>query len=165
MELLIVRHAIAVEPGTPGVTDSERPLTEEGAAKFRESAQGLAALLSRPDVLLTSPFVRARQTAEIAAAAWGKTKPTLEPRLEAGATPAAILTAVQEHQEAALVAVFGHEPDCSGLLAQLLGTRHDGRLAFKKGGAALVDLGDDPGRSGQLVWLMPPRVLRLVGAK
>jgi phosphohistidine phosphatase len=61
------------------------------------------------------------------------------------------------------VAVVGHEPHLSDLLARLLGSRHDDRLAFKKGGAALVDV---PGRlagGGQLVWFLPPKVLRKLG--
>jgi phosphohistidine phosphatase len=63
------------------------------------------------------------------------------------------------------VAVVGHEPWVSELLARLLGTRHDARLAFKKGGAALVDV---PGRlagGGSLVWYLPPKVLRKLGVR
>jgi phosphohistidine phosphatase len=160
MELLIVRHGIAVEPGMPGMKDEERPLTEEGMQKFKEVARGLAELLPRPDVLLTSPLVRARQTAEIAAAAWGKLRPMVEPRLAAGARPETILRAVYEHHGAALVGTFGHEPDCSSLLAHLLGTPHSGRLAFKKGGAALVKLGERPREAATLLWFVPSRVLR-----
>ena len=163
MELLIVRHGIAVEPGTAGFTEAERPLTEEGTLRFREAARGLAALLPRPDVLLTSPLVRARQTAEIAAEAWGKRKPQIEPRLAAGAAPQAILSCLAEHGESGLVATFGHEPDCSRLLGHLLGSRHDDRLAFKKGGAALVELAGGAAGFGQLVWFLPPRILRVAG--
>ncbi|HSD65172.1 MAG TPA: histidine phosphatase family protein, partial [Vicinamibacteria bacterium] len=72
MQLLIIRHAIAAERGTPGIPDEERPLTPEGETKFREVAKGLARLVARPDALLTSPLLRARQTAAIAAEAWGR---------------------------------------------------------------------------------------------
>ena len=76
MQLLIIRHAIAVPRGTPGIPDEDRPLTPEGEQKFREAAEGLAKLVDRPDALLTSPWLRAKQTAAIAAvveAARGRT--------------------------------------------------------------------------------------------
>jgi len=63
VRLLIIRHAIAVDPETAGVDDAERPLTEEGSNKWRAAAQGLATILDPPDALLTSPLLRARQTA------------------------------------------------------------------------------------------------------
>src|SRR6188508_2488209 len=75
MRLIIIRHAIAVERGTPDIADEERPLTRKGEQRFRAAARGLARIEARPDVLLTSPLPRARQTAEIAAQAWGKIKP------------------------------------------------------------------------------------------
>ena len=70
MRLIIIRHAIAVPHGAPGYADEDRPLTPEGEARFREAARGLARAYDRPDALLTSPWLRARQTAEIAGAAW-----------------------------------------------------------------------------------------------
>jgi phosphohistidine phosphatase len=72
MELLIIRHAIAVDRTTPGLPDDQRALTPEGRKKFREAARGLTRIVKRPDALLTSPLLRARQTAEIAAVAWGR---------------------------------------------------------------------------------------------
>src|SRR6266850_5759996 len=72
MRLLIVRHAIAVPHGTPEVPEDERPLTPRGEKRFRAAARGLVRICRRPDVLLSSPLVRARQTADIAAEAWGE---------------------------------------------------------------------------------------------
>lgn len=159
MQLLIVRHAIAVDRGTPGIPDEERPLTPEGEEKFGGAARGLARLVDRPDALLTSPLRRAKQTAAIAAAAWGRIEPRETPALAGGSfeEQAAVLDAWPGD---ATVAVVGHEPHVSDLLARLLGSRHEDRLAFKKGGAALVDV---PGRlagGGSLVWFLPPKVLR-----
>jgi phosphohistidine phosphatase len=159
MQLLIIRHAIAVPRGTPGIPDEDRPLTPEGEQKFREAAEGLAKLVDRPDALLTSPWLRARQTAAIAAAAWGRLEPEETAALASGSfeEQAAVL---DRYPRDATVAVVGHEPWVSELLARLLGTRHDARLEFKKGGAALVDV---PGRlagGGSLVFYLPPRVLR-----
>jgi phosphohistidine phosphatase len=159
MQLLIIRHAIAVPRGTPGIPDEERPLTPEGELKFREAAKGLAQLVDRPDALLTSPWRRAKQTAAIAAAAWGQIEPTETPALASGSfdEQAAVL---DRYPEDATVAVVGHEPWVSALLARLLGTRHDDRLTFKKGGAALVDVPGRLAEGGSLAWFLPPKVLR-----
>ena len=162
MRLLIVRHAIAVAHGTPGVREDARPLTPRGQKRFRAAARGLARICRRPDVLLTSPLARARQTAQIAAEAWGKVEPVEAPAL-AGGSFEQIAAVVETHAGKKLVALFGHEPDVSSLVARLLGTSDSERLTFKKGGAALVDV---PGRmadGGALVWYAPPRLLRAAG--
>jgi phosphohistidine phosphatase len=159
VNVLIVRHAIAVERGTPGFADDDRPLTAEGETKFRSAAKGLARVLGAPDTMLTSPLPRAHRTAELAAEAWGGLALTVTPVLAGGsfAEIAAMLSSYRGHS---CVALFGHEPDVSELLARLLGTPHSERLEFKKGAAALVQV---PGRlegGGRLVWFLPPKVLR-----
>lgn len=159
MRLLVVRHAIAVPRGTPGIRDEERPLTPEGESRFREAAKGLARVVDRPDAILTSPWLRARQTAAIAAAAWGRIQPTEEPAL-AGGSFEELAAALGGLGADATVAIVGHEPHLSGLLARLLGSRHDDRLEFKKGGAALLDVPGPLAEGGRLVWFLPPRVLR-----
>ncbi len=164
MRLLIVRHAIAVPHGTPEVPEAERPLTPGGQKKFRSAAAGLARICRRPDALLTSPLVRARQTAEIAARAWGRVKPQDEGAL-AGGTFEQIAAALDRHAGKRLVAVFGHEPDVSGLVARLLGTTASERLTFKKGGAALLDVPGSMAQGGALVWYVPPRVLRALAGE
>ena len=159
MKLLLVRHAAAVPSGTPGVPDDERPLTSEGAAKFRVAAKGLARIARRPDVLLTSPLPRARATADIAAQAFKRIEPTVEPALAHGSVDQ-ILTALGRRPSDATIAVVGHEPTLSMVLARLLGAVDGERLAFKKGGAALVDLPDGPSGGGRLVWVLKPKVWR-----
>jgi phosphohistidine phosphatase len=159
VRLLIIRHAIAVARGTPGIPDAQRPLTAEGEEKFREAARGLARLVDRPDALLTSPWLRAKQTAALAAAAWEKIAPK-ETEALAGGSFEELAAVLDRFPESAMVAVVGHEPHVSDLLARLLGSRHADRLTFKKGGAALVDV---PGRladGGSLVFFLPPKVLR-----
>jgi phosphohistidine phosphatase len=162
MRLLIVRHAIALPHGTPGMADNDRPLTPEGELKFREAAKGLARILDRPDALLTSPWLRARQTAAIAAAAWGGPEPKETAALASGSFEEQA-KALDRHAEDALVAIFGHEPWVSQLLARLIGTSHDDRLTFKKGGAALVDVPGRLAEGGSLVWYLPPKLLRKLG--
>lgn len=162
MHLLLVRHATAVERGTPGVSDDRRALTPEGRQKFVEAARGLSRVLDKPGVLFSSPLVRARQTAEIAREAWGGPKIRELGALATGkwAPLAAAVDALAGERSVALV---GHEPYMSALLARLLGTPHDDRLTFRKGGAALLEV---PGRmagGGRLVWFLPPQVLRGLG--
>ena len=164
MKLLLVRHAAAVPSGTPGVPDDERPLTSEGVAKFRVAAKGLARIARRPDVLLTSPLPRARATAEIAAQAFKRIVPTVEPALAHGSVDD-ILTALGKRPDGATVALVGHEPTMSMILARLLGAADGERLAFKKGGAALVDLPDGPSAGGRLVWFLQPKVLRALAGE
>jgi phosphohistidine phosphatase len=159
MRLVIIRHAVAVPRETPDMPDDERPLTAKGRKRFREAARGLAASLRRPEALLTSPLPRARQTAQIAAKAWGKLEPTDTPAL-AGGTFEELALALAPYGEKDTVAIVGHEPDLSELLARLLGTPHAERLTFRKGGAALVEVKGPLPDGGSLVWYLPPRILR-----
>ena len=159
MQLLIIRHAIAVDRGAPGIPDEERPLTPEGEEKFREVAKGLARIVDRPAALLTSPLLRAKQTAAIAAAAWGRIEPEDTPALASGSFEA-LAAVLDRHPGDATMALVGHEPHVSALLGRLLGSRHDDRLAFKKGGAALVEVAGRLAGGGRLVWFLPPKVLR-----
>ena len=159
MKLLLVRHATAVPRGTPGVSDDKRPLTPEGKTKFLAAARGLARIARRPDVLLTSPLPRARATAEIIAGVFTDLDLTIEPALARGDVDA-VLAAVDHQAAGSTVALVGHEPLLGALLARLLGAKPDNGLAFKKGGAALVDLPDGVTGAGRLVWLVEPRILR-----
>lgn len=159
MKVVLIRHAAAVARGTPGVLDPERPLTSAGKVKFRAAARGLARIMPRPSVLLTSPLPRAQETAEIAAAAFANIEPAVERSL-ASENVDDILTALKRHPSDATVALVGHEPVLGALLARMLGSSHAERLAFKKGGVAVVDLPDGPATPGRLVWFLDPHVLR-----
>ena len=164
MKLLLVRHAAAIPRGTPGVPDDERPLTPDGKAKFLVAARGLARIAQRPDVLLTSPLPRARVTAEIAARAFEHIEPRIEPALAPGSVDG-IVAALKTHAPGATVALVGHEPGLGVLLARLLGASHGDRLAFKNGGAALVDLPDSSSAAGRLIWFLEPRILRTLAGE
>jgi phosphohistidine phosphatase len=164
MKLLLVRHAAALAPGTPGVLDAERPLTPSGRARFSVAARGLVRIVGRVDVLVTSPLTRARETAEIAAGAFMHVEPEVEAAL-AGDRVDAILAALARRPREATVALVGHEPMLATLLARMVGSPDAERFAFKKGGAALVALPDAHAGTGRLIWFLPPRVLRaLAGA-
>jgi phosphohistidine phosphatase len=162
MRLVIIRHAIAVPRGTPDMPDDDRPLTPRGRKRFRRAARGLTAVLKRPNALLSSPLPRARETAEIAAKAWGGVEVTDTPAL-AGGTFEELAVALAPYGANDTVAIVGHEPDLSELLARLVGTAHAERLEFRKGGAARVDIPGLLSDGGSLVWFLPPRVLRALG--
>lgn len=158
MRLYLIRHASAVPSGTPGIPDEERPLTPKGERKWRRAARGLAQLLRRPDALLSSPLPRAWRTAEIAAAAWGRLSAEPAEALAGGDFEAweALLSTLGPDDRVALV---GHEPHLSTLLAILVGGRATA-LPFKKGGVAVVDLTGRFAQGGALVALLPPGLLR-----
>ena len=162
MKVILIRHAAAVPSGTTGVADDDRPLTPKGKTKFRAAAKGLARIADRPDALLTSPLPRARETADIAAAAFKRIQLEVEPALARGGVPG-ILAALARRPADATVALVGHEPTLSALLARLLGAADGERVAFKKGGVALVDLPDGPNGPARLVWFLKPKILRTLG--
>ena len=165
MNLLIVRHGIAVERGDPAYPwDDDRPLTPEGMHKFRIAARGLNEVAPRLERIVVGPLIRARQTAEILRdAAAPDLELVIEPHLEPGGdfdSTAKALLAFQEET----IAIVGHEPHVSGFTAYLLaGPQSHASLLFKKGAAALVTF---PGRlqpgAGTLQWLMQPGALRAV---
>jgi phosphohistidine phosphatase len=165
MRLLLIRHAVAVPRGTPGVADDERPLTADGDAEFRSAAGGLAWIVDPPDVLLSSPLARARATAGIAARTFGRLEPTIQPTLAHG-TPETVLTAIAAHgATATTIGVVGHEPLLSDVLARLVGVSDNDRIAFEKGGVALVDLPDGVWAAGRLLWFLEPKILRTLAGR
>jgi phosphohistidine phosphatase len=162
IEVYLVRHAIAAERGPSYPDDRLRPLTPDGVARFRQSVGGLRALGTAIDVILSSPLVRARETAELLAAGLSGKPPieTLE-ALAPGGRPAAIVEAIGRHarRRQRRLALVGHQPDLGDLGSRLLGAR--GSLEFRKGAVALIELeGTTPGGPGTLRWLLPPRALR-----
>jgi phosphohistidine phosphatase len=162
MDLVLVRHAIAVERGTMP-NDGERPLTAEGRARMEEAAVGLERLVT-PQAVLSSPLVRAMQTAEILRERYRLGRVRICDAL-ASADYDAVIEAVVE-SDASPVALVGHEPWMSELLSYLVsGDSAAVAVNFKKGGAALVRSSGEPHPGGcWLEWLIPPGVLRRLGA-
>lgn len=162
MRLCVVRHGVAVARQA-GVEDAGRALTPDGIARTRAAMTGLSTLLS-PDVVFTSPLRRARQTASIATEVFGLPRAVdCEPL--ANGQHAALLAALRE-ADASVAALVGHEPWLSSLVSMLVGCSGGPlRVQIKKAGAALVEMPDslEPG-AGTLAWLLPPTVLRRLGA-
>jgi phosphohistidine phosphatase len=160
IELYLIRHAIAAERGDAWPDDAKRPLTDEGIARMRKAARGLARLEVAIDVILTSPLVRARQTAEIVAAALDS-RPSLVAieSLAPGASYAALMTDLEKHARKARLALVGHEPGLGEVAGRLVGSRH--AIEFKKGAVCRIDVDHVPVTGpGQLRWFLTPRILR-----
>ena len=159
-ELYLVRHAIAAERGEEWPDDTKRPLTERGIQRFREAAAGLKALEVRIDEIFTSPLVRAKQTADLLAAAV-QPKPSVKllADLAPGHTASAVMVQLEKVAKRRRIALVGHEPDLGQLAAYLLGGKRP--LPFRKGGICRIDVeGLASTRAGSLIWFIPPRVLR-----
>ena len=162
VELLLLRHGIA-EERCPERVDGERALTAVGRSRTRAVAGRLVQLGLGCDQLVTSPLVRARQTAEIAVAAGlvaeGSPPLRVDAALAPGGDPLPLVAEFQrgasQHHGLQRLALVGHEPDLGALAAQLIGAP-EGAIVLKKAGIALLLLG--PGR-GQLKLLMAPRQL------
>jgi phosphohistidine phosphatase len=157
--LYLVRHAIAAERGDEYPDDAKRPLTERGIKRFRKVAEALAAMGAEADVILTSPLVRARQTAEILS----QTLPGHPPIVETAAllpeaTFADLSAELDRHGKAAGIAMTGHQPSIGTFAARLAGCRGD--FEVKKGGACRIDVDRlPPSAPGRLRWLATPKLL------
>jgi len=138
-----------------------RPLTPAGSKKFAESVPGLVEMDVVIDFVLTSPLMRARETATLLAAGL-KPKPALVEveALAPGGRHQAVLEAIKTHAKRhRRLALVGHEPDLGELAARLIGAR--GNIEFKKGAVCLIEVdGATPGGPGTLRWMLPPRALR-----
>lgn len=165
MRVVLVRHGPAVDRDDPACPpDPERPLTQEGRERTRAAAAGLRALGMRPDLVLTSPYVRAAQTAEIVCGALGLGAPEVTEHLLPGADPIALARHLRSRGEAEVLCT-GHEPHLGLMLGCLVEGRAvtDSFADLKKAGAACVDAEHPGTEPGTLLWLLPPRVLRRLG--
>jgi phosphohistidine phosphatase len=163
VQLYLIRHAIAeVRDPMQWPDDTERPLTEAGAIRFRRAAAGLARLAPSVDVLLSSPWTRAWDTALILRETAGWPKPEACEALEGERSPRGILPVLRQHADQDAVALVGHEPQMH-LLASYLLTGDSARLMidFKKGAVACFFI-EASLRAGTatLLWFLPPRALR-----
>jgi phosphohistidine phosphatase len=167
MDVYLVRHGIAVPHHATGYEeDSKRPLTDKGRAKMRDIARGLKVLRVCPRMILTSPYVRARQTAEILQDVLGSVERlVLTENLLPLAHPDHLWKELQAYSELEVVALVGHEPNISALANLLLGVSGL-PIVFKKGGVCHLTLdmsGTEP--RAQLRWLLTPKQMIAIGQK
>ena len=158
-QLYLLRHGIAVPPGTPDVPDDERPLTSKGEKRLRQIGRGLRRLDLEIDKIVTSPLPRARRTAEIVADALGLDD-LLEDAdaLRADRSAASIRDWVIGRPEAGLMLV-GHNPSLSELIGLLVAGGHAARFCeLRKGGLAVLSARPEGGF--QIDWIATPRLMR-----
>lgn len=164
MRLLIIRHGIAEdreEWAKSGKPDPERPLTGKGARRMRSISRGLAQVVEAPEVVGSSPLVRAMETAEIVAKALGAEKVVPVPSLEPNADFGDLVNWLRSLKTNGTVAVVGHEPHLSGLASFLLTGRRESFIELKKGAACLIQLAEPPTPGvARMLWCMAPGVLR-----
>mgnify|MGYP001170016060 CR=1 FL=1 len=162
-ELYLVRHAIAAERGEAWPDDDKRPLTERGIARFKQGVAGLGKLDAVIDEILTSPLVRAKQTADLLSAGLDSKPPVrVLDALAPGHEPDQIMAQLARTAKRRRIALVGHEPGLGELAAHIIGARRP--LVFRKGGVCRIDLvGLTSKRPGALIWLVTPRMLRQLG--
>lgn len=157
MLLYFLRHAEA-EDTPPGRTDADRRLTEKGMRRSREAGVALHALGVEVDLILTSPLVRAVQTAELASEALGapvEQASTIAGRL----TLASLQDLLEEHGSPGQVMLVGHEPDFSAMVGELIG---GAEVEMKKGAVACLDCRAVVRGGAMLLWLVVGRQLALL---
>jgi phosphohistidine phosphatase len=166
MDLYILRHGIAVEPGSPGYArDADRPLTPEGERKLRQVAQAMEALGLAFDLILSSPYVRARQTAEsVAGTLKARKRVELADSLTPGGSTKKLVELLNRLQPAPeSVLLVGHEPYLSGLISLLVSGKEGLTVTMKKGGLCKLSTESlQPGRCAALEWLLTPKQMALM---
>lgn len=157
--LYFLRHGLADRAAFTGSDDRLRPLTPDGVARMEAEAATLGRLDLGCGRVLTSPLTRCMQTAEIAAAALGLAdRLVVEPALAHGFGLDDLAPMLRTHADVPHLMLVGHEPDFGIVVSQLTG---GSGIVFKKGGLARVDLYAGSGLTGDLVWLLPPKLLAL----
>ena len=160
MELYLLRHAIAVDKDSHAYrVDSERPLTSEGKQKMLRVAKGMKALDLSFDVILASPFLRAKQTAEIVARVFkAKKKLKLSVHLAVGGDTENLIEELRQDYDLLKSALLvGHEPYLSHFISLLLTGDSSLSLEMKKAGLCKLNIDSlQYGRCATLEWLMTP---------
>jgi phosphohistidine phosphatase len=165
IELYFFRHGIAVDREDTTVTsDADRPLTDEGRRKTRLAAKGLERLELGIDRILTSPWLRAVETADIVADVLGMDRAEL-PELAGNRSVDELLGALSRQRDERVLLV-GHEPLLGNTVGRLLCSGADFRIDLKKSGVCAVQLDALPPRApATLLWLLTSRQLRMMASK
>jgi phosphohistidine phosphatase len=157
MDVWLVRHAVAVDRDDFDGLDAERPLTDKGRRRFRRFSRWLADQTAVPDCIVSSPLVRAAQTAHVLAKACGLKKTVVQftDLLSPGVDVNELLRFVRD-MPGERVALVGHEPDLSTILAVLVG---GGTFHFEKGFVAAIEFNSlPPAGDGHLAWFVGPQL-------
>lgn len=158
MELYFLRHGPAGSMSWHGDDDSQRPLTAEGRDVVARVADGLAGMKLDVDRIVSSPYVRAAETAELIAKRLGVSDSLrADDRLAAGMDLPELREVLRDHGDGRSLMLVGHEPDFSTLVGELTG---GSRVRLKKAGIARVDVDGPDASDGVLVWLIPPSAFK-----
>ena len=161
MFLYLIRHADAGDADpTQWADDRQRPLSEDGAKKFRQAAKKLSRLVPSVDVVLSSSWVRAWQTAKILEEDAGWVAPKRFEALEGGGEEV-VIKALKPYMKRERIALVGHEPTMSGLVSWLIaGETNRSVVEMKKGSVACVEIDSLQAGTGTLKWLLTVKVMR-----
>jgi phosphohistidine phosphatase len=161
MNLYILRHAEAVS-SVPSGMDSDRYLTENGKAKMREYASGLKTLDISFDIIYSSPYIRAVETAEITAEVFKfKDKIKLTEHLEPGCNLDPLFTLLSKHKPDSNILLVSHEPLVSYLFSTLIFGKPNGNIDYKKCGFCCIEINQfPPAGLGSLKYYLPPKILK-----
>jgi phosphohistidine phosphatase len=162
MMLYILRHAEAEETAETG-GDEARKLTVHGKDRMNDAAAGIRAFGLKFDAIVTSPLVRAAETAQIVAGAYSNgPPPQVLPALSGGVPPSEAVTALAAFERHDSVLIVGHEPQLSGLVSLLLTGSPDAmHLRLRKGACVALDVPRRFERGGaELRWMLTQRQLR-----
>lgn len=159
MKLYLVRHAIA-EDSAEYEDDSLRPLTEKGREKMKRIAAALKDLGAAPDLIVSSPYVRASQTAAILAKELKyKEELAYSDSLVPMGEPDDMIGEINEKYTVDELMLVGHEPSLSALAGVLLAGRADIAIDLKKGGVCCLSVDDlRYDRKAILEWLITPKI-------
>ncbi len=159
MRCFFLRHGIAVESDEWRGSDFDRPLTGEGRSRMEREAAAIAELSLGIERIVTSPLLRAKQTAEIVADRLRlRGGPVVDERLGLGFNRRRLQEVLADH-DGVTVALVGHEPSMSATIGSAIG---DASIELKKAALACVDL-PDPASTGTLTFLIPAKVLVALG--
>ena len=166
MDIYIIRHAEAQQLGQKNdFTDEKRSLTSQGKDRMRDGAKGLRKLGVEPGLILTSPLVRAVETAEIVAAGLGLNKKEIvqTDNLKPAASVDDLFAEIKKCAGVESIAIVGHEPDLSAIVSRIL--QGSGlAIDLKKGSVCCLNVTETvPALRGSLVWLLTLRQLRMLG--
>jgi phosphohistidine phosphatase len=161
MKVYFLRHGIAIEPSSWNGKDFDRPLTREGCMRMEHEAKAIADLSLDLDLIVTSPLLRAKQTAEIVAARLNmRNKLVDDVRLADGFNLERLGTILSLHADAKSLMLVGHEPTMSATIGHAIGRAS---IELKKAALAGVEFFDAASPRGTLFYLIPPKVLVALG--
>jgi phosphohistidine phosphatase len=154
VQLFFLRHGPAEPKHEWSGDDEDRPLSTEGKLLVTQVASSPTLQSNPPELIISSPLERAKETAKIAAECLAAAERVIiDKRLAPGFSPKHLDKLLREHADCRVLMLVGHDPDMTELVRMLTGAR---RLSVRKGGLAQVELSDPKALKGRLVSLLVP---------